>query len=78
MSVCLCTCFFFYLLSIYFYCIFKCGLHYLAMIKLFQRIVFACLTKEFLHVLAILYIAMVKFFVRFSSLNSVSISSRLN
>ena len=32
------------------YYIFKCGLHYLAMIKLVQRITFACLTKEFLHV----------------------------
>ena len=35
-------------LSIYY--IFKCWLHYLAMFKLFQRIIFACLTKEFLHV----------------------------
>ena len=33
------------LVGIYF--IFKCGLHYLAMLKLFQRIVFACLTKSF-------------------------------
>ena len=26
------------------YYIFKCGLHYLAMFKLFQRIIFACLS----------------------------------
>ena len=26
------------------YYIFKCGLHYLAMIKLFQRIIFSCLS----------------------------------
>ena len=31
---------FIYYLSIYY--IFKCGLHYLAMFKLFQRIIFAC------------------------------------
>ena len=30
--------------------ILKCGLHYLAMFKLFQRIVLARLTKEFLNV----------------------------
>ena len=27
-----------------FYYIFKCGFHYLAMVKLFQRIIFACLS----------------------------------
>ena len=32
------------------YYIFKCGLHYLAMFKLFQQNIFACLTKEFSHV----------------------------
>ena len=45
--------------------IFKCGLHYLAMFKLFQRIIFACLLKEFLHVLAISYIVLVKIFFGF-------------
>ena len=30
--------------SIIFYYIFKCGLHYLAMVELFQRIIFACLS----------------------------------
>ena len=52
-----------YLLSIYY--INKCGLYYLAMFKLFQRIIFACLTKEFLHVQVVSYIAMVKIFLDF-------------
>ena len=29
------------------YYIFKCGLHYLAMLKIFQRIILACLKKSF-------------------------------
>ena len=32
------------------YYIFKCGLHHLAIFKLFQRIIFAYLTEEFFHV----------------------------
>ena len=44
------------------YYIFKCGLHFLAMFKFFQRIIFACLLNEFFHVLALSYIAMIKFF----------------
>ena len=44
--------------------IFKCGLHYLAMLKLFQRINFACSTKElFFHVHAKSYITIFKKFV---------------
>ena len=59
------------------YYIFKCGLHFLAMFKFFQRIIFACLLNEFFHVLALSYIAMINFFFRFSSLNSVFFSSSL-
>ena len=47
-------------ISIYY--VFKCGLHYLAMLKLFLRIIFACLTKEFFHVEDISYIAVFKVF----------------
>ena len=53
-------------------------LHYLALVRLFQRIVFALLTKEFFHVQTISFIVMVKVFFQFSSLNSVFISSSLN
>ena len=35
------------------------------MFKLFQRIIFACLRKEFFHVQTISYIAMVKIFFEF-------------
>ena len=49
-----------------FYYIFKCGLHYLAMVKLFQRIIFACLS--YIRILQWL-----RFFFRFSSLNSMFI-----
>ena len=64
---------FFYVIDYIFYC----GLHYLAMLKLFQRIIFACLTKELFHVEAISYIAMVKVFFNFSCLNPAFISSIL-
>ena len=37
------------LISIYSYK-FKCGVHYVAMFKFFQCIIFACLTNFFLHV----------------------------
>ena len=37
-------CLFQYLVSMFIYYIFKCGLHYLAMFELFQRIIFACLS----------------------------------
>ena len=40
--------------------LFKCGLHYFSTFKLFQRNIFACSTKEFSHVYAISYNAMVK------------------
>ena len=47
------------------YYIFKCGLHYVTMFRRFQRIIFACLTKDFFHAEAISYIAMVKVFLDF-------------
>ena len=52
--------------SIIFYYIFKCGLHYLAVSKLFQRKIFACLS--YIRILQWL-----RFFFRFSSLNSMFI-----
>ena len=48
------------------YYIFKCGLYHLAMFKIFKLIIFECLTKDFLHVQAMSYIAMVRIFLRFS------------
>ena len=51
------------------YYVSKCGLHYLAMLKLFQRIVFACLANELFNVLAISYsVALKKFFFSFFQL----------
>ena len=47
-----------------FYYIFKCGLHYLAMVELFQRKIFACLS--YIRILQWL-----RFFFRFSSLKSM-------
>ena len=47
------------------YYTFKCGLHYVTMFRRFQRIIFACLTKDFFHAEAISYIAMVKVFLDF-------------
>ena len=49
-----------------FYYIIKCGLHYLAMVKLFRRNIFACLS--YIRILQWL-----RFFFRFSSLNSMFI-----
>ena len=50
--------------SIIFFYIFKCGLHYLAMVELFQRKIFAC--SSYIRILQWL-----RFFFRFSSLKSM-------
>ena len=52
--------------SIIFYYIFKCGIHYLAMVKLFHRIILACLS--YIRILQWL-----RFFFRFSSIKAMFI-----